>query len=209
LFSARTSESVVESTPTYPRVGQITSDVDTPANGSAQVQCFSYDYLGRLNVAWSQGAASCSSGPSQSAESGAAGQYWEQYTYNDENDLTSETSTPASGSATTITNAYADGPHQVTQQQAVTGSTTDTTSYSYDADGNTQGITLPDNDDETLNWNDADQLASVDGPGRGVPTTSASCSKKSKGCPVMPECARSVSLRPILLGPSFIPARTS
>ena len=29
------------------------------------------------------------------------------------------------------------------------------------------------------------------------------------GIPVMPECARSVSLRPILLGPSFIPARTS
>ena len=170
---AGTSPITLDSTTyNYDDDGQITSDVDTPANGSAQVQCFSYDYLGRLSVAWSQGTASCSSGPSQSAESGAAGPYWEQYTYNDENDLTSETSTPASGSPTTITNAYAAGPHQLTQQQAVSGSTTDTTSYSYDADGNTQGITLPDTDNETLNWNDAGKLASVDGPGSTTPTTS-------------------------------------
>lgn len=40
-----------------------------------QVQCFQYDYLGRLTQAWSQGTAGCSSGPSQSAESAAAAPY--------------------------------------------------------------------------------------------------------------------------------------
>ena len=72
----------------YDNAGQITSDADNPAAGQAQDQCYQYDYLGRLSQAWSQGAAGCASGPSQSAESGAAAGYWEQYSYNDENDMT-------------------------------------------------------------------------------------------------------------------------
>ena len=169
---AGTSPITLDSTTyNYDNDGLITSDADTPANGGTQVQCFSYDYLGRLSQAWSQGGTGCSSGASQTAESTAAAPYWEQYAYNDENDLTSETSTPASGAATTTTDAYAGTPHQITQQQAVTGSTTNTSSYSYDADGDTQGITLP-SGNETLNWNDAGKLASVDAPGSTTPTTS-------------------------------------
>ena len=62
----------------YDSAGLVTSEADTPADGPAQVQCFDYDYLGRLTQAWSQGPSGCSSGPSQPAESGAAAPYWER-----------------------------------------------------------------------------------------------------------------------------------
>jgi hypothetical protein len=103
-----TSETTVDDTQdNYNNVGNVTSEADTPSGGPAQVQCFQYqDYLGRLTQAWSQASNDCSSGPSQSAESGAAAPYWETYSYNAQNDLTGETSTPASGAATTMTNGY-------------------------------------------------------------------------------------------------------
>jgi hypothetical protein len=90
----------------YDNTGQVTSDADTPAAGQRQVQCFQYDYLGRLSQAWSQGGSSCASGPSQPAESGAAAPYWEQFSYDAVDDMTSRVSTPASGSAVTTADAY-------------------------------------------------------------------------------------------------------
>ncbi len=43
---------------TYNDVGDVTSEADTPAGEPAatDVQCFRYDYLGRLVQAWAQGA---------------------------------------------------------------------------------------------------------------------------------------------------------
>jgi len=160
----------------YDDAGLITSEADTPADGPAQVQCFSYDYLGRLTTAWSQGSAGCQGGPSQSAESGAAAPYWEQYFYNDENDLTSEVSTPASGSATTTTFGYpaagSPQPHAVTSAQATGPSGTSATSYVYNAAGDTTSIKSS-SDTQTLNWNDAGQLASVTSTGGSDPGTTS------------------------------------
>ncbi len=77
--------------------------------------------------------ASCSSGPSQSAESGAAAGYWEQYTYNNENDMTQEASTPTSGAAVTTTDGYAPAksaqPHAVSAQTVTTSAGSTTTNY--------------------------------------------------------------------------------
>jgi RHS repeat-associated protein len=148
---------------TYDNTGQITSDADTPADGETQVQCYQYDYLGRLAQAWSQGTTGCSSGPSQSAESTAAAPYWEQYSYNDENDMTSETSTPASGSATTTADSYAAAgsvrPHAISSQAVTTSSGTTTTGYDYDDAG--QLTSESGASTESLTWNDTGQLASV------------------------------------------------
>ncbi len=148
----------------YDNDGNFTSESDTPANGPSQVQCFQYDYLGRLAQAWSQGNAGCASTPSQPAEGGAA-PYWESYQYNDQNDLTSETSTPPSGAATTTTNSYPPAgsaqPHAVTSQQVAAPSGTTTTGYSYNADGDTTSITPSAGATQNLNWNDAGQLTSI------------------------------------------------
>jgi RHS repeat-associated protein len=156
----------------YDNAGDITSEDDNPAGGPAQDQCFSYDYLGRLTQAWSQGSTSCSAGPSQSAEAAAAAPYWEQYTYNTQNDMTQEVSTPASGQATTDTNAFpattgADGPHAIASQQASGPSGTTSTTYGYDQDGNTTSITGPSGTD-SLAWNDAGQLSSVSSGGSTI-----------------------------------------
>jgi RHS repeat-associated protein len=162
---------------TYDNDGNITAETDTPADGPAQVQCFSYDYLTRLTQAWSQGTAGCSGGPSQSAEAGAAAPYWESYTYNDQNDLTLETSTPPSGSATTTTTysypaAGSPQPHAPTTQ-SVTGSsgTTATTQFSYNQAGDTTQVAGP-SSTQNLTWNDAGQLSSVATTGTGAGTTS-------------------------------------
>ena len=60
----------------YNNAGAITSEADTPAGGPANVQCFQYDYLGRLAQAWAQGTSGCAATPSASAEGGAA-PYWQ------------------------------------------------------------------------------------------------------------------------------------
>jgi RHS repeat-associated protein len=159
----------------YDMAGDVLSESDTPANGPAQVQCFTYDYLERLTQAWSQGSAGCSSGPSQSAESSAAAPYWDTYLYNNENNLVSQTSTPATGAATTTGFFYPPAgsaqPHSATSQQATGPSGTSTTSYSYNADGDTTSATSSASA-RSLTWNDAGQLSSVTTTGANAGTTS-------------------------------------
>ena len=107
VVTASSNSTIVDDTTySYDNAGLITSEADTPAGGPAQVQCFPTTTLAGCTTGWSQGASGCPAGPSQSAESGAAAPYWEQYTYNNENDLTSEISTPATGLATTTTFGY-------------------------------------------------------------------------------------------------------
>jgi len=147
---------------TYNNTGNVTAESDNPA-GAVQDQCFQYDYLGRLTQAWSQGSAGCSAGPSQAAEAAAAAPYWNQYSYNNENDLTQVTSTPVSGQSTTYANAYpattgADGPHAIASQQ-ISGGSSGSTSFSYDAAGHLTGQSGSAGS-QTLSWNDLGQLSS-------------------------------------------------
>jgi RHS repeat-associated protein len=176
LTGEGTPVTVDDTSYSYDNDGLITSEADTPAAGPAQVQCFSHDYLGRLTTAWSQGTSGCSAGPSPSAEAGATAPYWEQYAYNNENDLTSEVSTPATGSATTTTFGYpAAGsaqPHALTWAQIAAPSGATTTDYAYNAAGDTTSITAP-SDTQTLNWNDAGQLGSVTSTGAPSPGTTS------------------------------------
>ncbi len=159
----------------YDNDGNITSEADTPPATSAQQQCFQYDYLGRLTQAWAQGSSGCASKPSQSAESGAAAPYWQSYNYNDVNDLTSQASTPPSGAATTTTDSYPPAgspqPHAPAAAKVSGPSGTTTTSYGYNAAGDTTSITSP-SSTQNLNWNDAGQLSAVTTTGQGAGTTS-------------------------------------
>jgi len=159
----------------YDNAGLITAEADTPSGGPAQVQCFSYDYLGRLTTAWSQGSSGCTSGPSQSAEAAAAAPYWDQYGYDLVGDLTSVTSTPASGSANTTQETFPPAgstayqpsgsatppspPHAVSGTGPA-GSASPTTSYAYDDAGHLTGVTGS-GTSQALTWNDAGQLSSV------------------------------------------------
>jgi RHS repeat-associated protein len=125
----------------YDNFGNVTSEADTPAgaSGAADVQCFQYDYLGRLVQAWAQGSTGCASTPSAAAEGGAA-PYWNAYNYNAVGNLTGITSTSPAGAATTTTDTYpaagATRPHAITGSNVITPSASTSASYGYDADDN-------------------------------------------------------------------------
>lgn len=162
----------------YDSAGDVRSQTDTPAagQGTPQDQCFQYDYLGRLVQAWSQATTTCPASPTQSAEAAAAAPYWDSYTYDSQGNLTSQTSTPETGPATTYTNCYpvAGGaqPHTIISQQTATGPCgTSATSYGWNTAGQLQTITPPGSGTaNTLSWNNAGQLTSVSSGG----TTTAS-----------------------------------
>jgi RHS repeat-associated protein len=168
----------------YNDAGLITSASDTPASGPAQVQCFSYDYLGRLTQAWSKGTTGCPASPSQAAEAGAAGPYWDQYTYDNASNLTAQVSTPATGAATTMGGTFPlpgsvaaasppAPPHGVSSQSfSTTGSPGTTTTYAYDAAGHVTSIAATPGT-RTLAWSDAGQLTSVTAAGGPSPGTAS------------------------------------
>ena len=144
----------------YDNFGHVTSEADTPAAGPADVQCFQYDYLGRLVQAWAQGSSTCATTPSTSAEGGTA-PYWNAYTYNTVGDLTGITATTPTGAVTTTTDGYpaagAARPHAITTSQVTTPSGSTSSSYGYDASGHLGTITAT-AQNEAFNWNDAGQL---------------------------------------------------
>ena len=147
----------------YNDVGNVTSEADTPsgATGSTDVQCFQYDYLGRLVQAWAQGSTGCASTPSASAEGGAA-PYWNAYSYNTVGNLTGITSTTPTGTITTTADTYpaagAAQPHAITTSKVTTSSGSTSTGYGYDASGHLTTVTGS-SQNEALTWNDAGQLA--------------------------------------------------
>jgi RHS repeat-associated protein len=154
------SEQTVDATSySYDNVGNVLSE-SSASSGAAQVQCFQYDYLGRLSQAWAQGTGGCTS-PSAAAEGAAAAPYWDKYSYSVTGNLTSQISTQPSGASVTTTNGYpaagAAQPHAITSA-SVTGS--GTTSYGHDAAGDVTSITSP-SQSQSLSWDDAGRLSSV------------------------------------------------
>jgi RHS repeat-associated protein len=162
---------------TYDSAGDVLAEDDTPATGQPQDQCFSYNTLGQLTQAWSQGTAACGT-PSAAAEAGAAASYWEQYDYDNQNNLTSEVSTPPSGSATTYTNGFppAGGtqPHTVTSQAVAVGTgSPSTTDYAYSPGGELTTITPPHPGvASNLTWNSSGNLTAITPAGSQTPTAS-------------------------------------
>jgi RHS repeat-associated protein len=145
----------------YNNAGEITSEADTPAGLTADVQCFQYDYLNRLVQAWAQGTTTCASTPSAGAEGGPA-PYWDTYAYNVIGNLTGTTSTTPAGAVTTTANTYptaagAARPHAITGQTITTPAGTTTASYAYNANGALTTLTST-AQNQALTWNDTGQL---------------------------------------------------
>ena len=171
------NDAVVDATSySYDNAGNVLSESDTPSGGPAQVQCFGYDYLGRLSQAWSQGSGGCASSGSASVEGGAA-PYWDRYSYDVTGNLTSRISTQPSGAATTTTNSYpAAGsaqPHGLSvavSASSVSGSS-GSTSYGYDAAGHVTSIAGP-AQSQALSWDDAGRLSSITTTPAGSATSS-------------------------------------
>ena len=146
----------------HDNAGNLTSASEAVAG---DYQCFTYDYLRRLTQAWAQGSSGCSTAPTASIIGGPS-PYLEQLGYDATGNRTSD---DISYSTTNYVNypqnaypaAGAAQPHTLTSQLVVSsayGYWSDTRGY--DATGNTVNITTP-HSNQTLNWDDRGQLASV------------------------------------------------
>ncbi len=174
------SRSVDITSYTYNTGGQITSAKDQQDSGATDMQCYAYDYAGRLATAWTdKGTVSTAASPSvpgiggcvNSTPSGTTvggpAPYWQSYTYDIAGNRTGETDHDATGNtANDVTHTYnypapgTPGPHTSTST-TISGGTTGTDTYTYDAAGNTVTRKLAAGANQTLTWDAEGRLATV------------------------------------------------
>ncbi|MEU8758796.1 polymorphic toxin-type HINT domain-containing protein [Streptomyces sp. NPDC048659] len=140
-------------------------------NGPTDVQCFTYDYLRRMNEAWTAtddcAAKPDAAGPGSKPSVGGPAAYWSSYSFDAAGNRTKEVQHSPTGDLTKdVTRTYVygtAGQARANQLQRVDttgpgGSRTE--SYAYDEAGNTRSRTIQ-GDTQTLDWDIAGQLAKV------------------------------------------------
>lgn len=139
---------------------QGTSTVDT--------QCFTYDYAQRLSQAWTA-TDNCTAVPTTGSSASVGGTdapYWQSWTYNAAGDRLTEIDHDTSGNTANDTATTYNYPAAGTSQSDTLSNTTatgpnaaaNTATYKYDLAGNTASITGGSLGNQSLTWNDQDQL---------------------------------------------------
>ncbi|MEU8459167.1 RHS repeat-associated core domain-containing protein [Streptomyces griseoaurantiacus] len=146
---------------TYDEAGNVLSIADTSRTGTDN-QCFSYDYLRRLTEAWTEDTTTCSTSPSGTAVRGPA-PYWHSYVYDKAGNRLSETRHDTVGDITKDTKRTYTYPEPGASQAHAPNSVTtvgatepETTSYKYDASGNTTH-----RGNQVLDWDAEGHLSKV------------------------------------------------
>ncbi|WP_446212980.1 polymorphic toxin-type HINT domain-containing protein [Micromonospora sp. IBSANI012] len=151
---------------TYDDAGNITQIADTPS-GAQDVQCFTYDYLRRLERAWTSASATtdpCAGGPSTTGVGGVA-PYHHYYQYDAVGNRKSETQYASDG-ASLLERSYEyplagqAKPHTVSKMTEKTPSGERLHSYEYDDAGNTKKRSKV-GEDQSLVWDAEGNLESV------------------------------------------------
>lgn len=156
----------------YDPSGNVTSLIDTPTNtaaaGQKDAQCFQYDGLQRLQVAWTDTQTSCTRGTVTAANVGGVASYWSEYAYDALGNRTSLTEHTSTGTATTTYQhgAGTAGPHQLTSMTKTTGGVAVTTGYGWDAAGNQTSRTVA-AQQQTQTWDAEGKLAATAGATSG------------------------------------------
>ncbi|MGW7307763.1 polymorphic toxin-type HINT domain-containing protein [Streptomyces sp. NPDC054835] len=160
-------------------VGNILKITDKEGpEGTPDVQCFGYDYLRRMNEAWTAtddcAAKPGSTGPGSTPSVGGPNPYWSSYSFDAAGNRTKEIQhSPTGDIAQDVTRVFTYGtPGQARANQLQKVDTTGpggsrTESYTYDAAGNTRTRTVQ-GDTQTLDWDLAGQLQKVT---KGTETT--------------------------------------
>ena len=162
---------------TYDQAGNPTSQTETRQGAASETQCFQYDGLDRLSQAWTA-TDNCAATPTSSNDSTvgdgiAGGEYWTSWSYDslgqwltqDQHSLTSgtaDTDTKYSygGSASGCTTAST-GTNTLVSATTTGPSGTSSNTYCSDADGNTTQRDTTANGQQSLTWNDLDELSAV------------------------------------------------
>ncbi|NUT23898.1 MAG: RHS repeat-associated core domain-containing protein [Hamadaea sp.] len=147
---------------TYDATGNMTKIRDVASSGPDDYQCFSYDYLRRLNDAWTPADGNCATASSASVLGGPA-PYWLTWTFDATgNRATQVDHTGANGAATTTytyPTAGASQPHTLLGTSTTDSAGTKTAAYSYDPAGNTTKRPATGGGDQTLTWDAEGHLA--------------------------------------------------
>ncbi|MFC1415033.1 RHS repeat domain-containing protein, partial [Streptacidiphilus sp. N1-12] len=175
--TAVSSTPLDDTSDTYDPSGNITSQTDVRNGTTTETQCYGYDGLDRLTSAWttSSTATSCSTQPTSANVTTTVGDgvtgsaYWTSWTYDKlgqtktqvQHSLTGATDTTTTdtygGSATGCPTSTA--PHTLATS-TVTGASSASNTYCYDALGNTTSRTTP-SGQQSLTWNDEGKLQSA------------------------------------------------
>ena len=152
---------------TYDLSGNVTEKTSTRLGSSStsETQCYTYNPLDELTTAWTA-TDNCATTPSSGSDStvgntlGNNSAYWDSWTYDDAgNRETQDQHSLTSGTADTVTDySYSTSQPNTLASASSTGGTTGTTSYAYDAAGDT---TTRDTSagNQTLTWNNLGELA--------------------------------------------------
>jgi len=142
--------------------GNLTNKTNIEADGSTNRECFAYDGLRQLTQAWTTTATACQATPTQ-AVVGGPDAYWQTYTYDNatgnRKKLVNHTATGDTTSTYTYPAANAQ-PHTLSSV-TLSGASTGTSSYGYDADGNTKSRNLVGKPGQTLTWDAEGHLATL------------------------------------------------
>ncbi|MFI7024753.1 RHS repeat-associated core domain-containing protein [Micromonospora sp. NPDC049900] len=145
----------------HDHAGNVTEIKETPQGQTADTQCYSYDYLRRLNRAWTPNSGDCEASPTVAGLGGAA-PYWHSWTF----DVTGNRLTETRHATTNTTYIYTHPPagsarpHAVTNITA-TGGANWSRNYSYDNAGNTITRPTPSGATQTLTWNPEGRVDSI------------------------------------------------
>jgi RHS repeat-associated protein len=173
---------------TYDASGNPTSVTDQQSESGTTVtdtQCYTYDSLSRLTQAWTDtagvnpagagGIGGCqTAAPSATTLATGPTAYWQSYQYNTAGGRTAETDHVGSGATGDTTTTYTNGgtpagacadatthPHSLTQTSTAGPTGTTTTSFCYDASGDTLSRTPSAGTAQSLAWDHEGHLASV------------------------------------------------
>ncbi|MER5931556.1 polymorphic toxin-type HINT domain-containing protein [Streptomyces sp. NPDC002054] len=156
----------------YDAVGNILKITDKEGTSpTADVQCFAYDYLRRMNEAWTAtddcAAKPGAAGPESKPQVGGANPYWSSYSFDAAGNRTKEIQHSPTGDLTKdVTRTYTYGtPGQPGANRLNKVDTTGpggsrTESYSYDAAGNTKTRTIQ-GDTQNWEWDTSGQVEKV------------------------------------------------
>ncbi|MCX2183748.1 Rhs family-like protein [Streptomyces sp. SKN60] len=153
-------------------VGNILKITDKEGSeATADVQCFTYDYLRRMNEAWTAtddcAAKPGSAGPGSTPSVGGPNPYWTSYSFDAAGNRTKEIQHSPTGDLTQdVTRLYTYGTagqprsNQLTKVDTSGPGGSRTESYTYDEAGNTRTRTIQGNT-QTLDWDISGQLAKI------------------------------------------------
>ncbi|MFD3399915.1 RHS repeat domain-containing protein [Kribbella sp. NPDC058693] len=134
----------------YDQTGNVTRTSDQVPSTGTDTQCFTYDYLRRVDKAWTA-TDNCAASPSTAVVGGPA-PYWQEFTYDSAGNRTKLVKKGLGGTADVASTYTYTRPHAVSS--VTTGPTTK--SYTYDAAGNT--LTRP---GQSLTWDDENLLTAA------------------------------------------------